>query len=375
MFLLYPPFHPIAAFALIAVLIGLWIFPRLIYLLKITDLRKVEFMRLLSFTSCTLLSVWLIIWISSFGIWSSTIKNIADLINEGGTTNLELVSNKVAYGQSFGYSAFWQFIKQFGGCTVCLSTVIMSLPLIVQRRKNEEDAFRLFNLYGAIVILLVLLVLFFAMNLSFGPLRMLPYLIIISVIYSGYALNNVIKLNNCRSYKNSLAIVLIIILLLSICTNGILTLYPSRYTLSANLQTTEASVYAMDWFFNNMNLAMDIMGVSIAPGRYAEYLLTSNERLNYSEIPLYLQQNDTVYHFGYDTHVTIGELSRSKDAYLLITQRDKILYSAIFPEMAKYKWYPWEFLKLEYDSAADKIYSNNGFDLYYLRFNRYGYNL
>jgi len=192
---------------------------------------------------------------------------------------------------------------------------------------------------------------------------MLFYVNVICTIFTGFVGYKIIeKIQHVNSvYITRLALGLIVTLFVGIFLSGILKLYPSPYILSASWQTTKTEVEGMDWFFNNRDFLIEISGISIAPGRFADLLLTLEEKRN-QRIPWgYLSEEMIApYHFGYNNHSSLSELYK-KDTYLLITERDKSTYLDVFPEMAKYRWYPDDFERLESDWGVDKLYSNGEF--------------
>jgi hypothetical protein len=212
----------------------------------------------------------------------------------------------------------------------------------------------------------LIIMMLFVLNVGFGPLRLLTYVIVICAIFTGFILYKIIEkirdINNVHLSKFALA--LVIILLVGVSMNGMLKLYPSPYLLSTSYQTTQTEVEGMNWLFHNRNLDIKMSGMD-AQHRFADLLLTPEEKRE-QKIPWRLPEELRVpYHFGYDNHSSLSA-SYNEDVYLGRTQRDKSVYVDVFPEMAELRWYPRDFEKLEYDRGVDKLYTSGGMDVWYV---------
>jgi hypothetical protein len=164
-----------------------------------------------------------------------------------------------------------------------------------------------------------------------------------------------------------LALALVIILLVGVSMNGMLKLYPSPYIVSSSYQTTQTEVEGMNWLFHSRNLDIKISGISIAPGRFADLLLTPEEK-RAQRFPGYwalAEEMKVPFHFGYNNHSSLSA-SYNENVYLGLTQRDKSIFVDVLPEIAELRWYLNDFEKLEYDRGVDKLYTSGGFDVWYV---------
>jgi hypothetical protein len=121
----------------------------------------------------------------------------------------------------------------------------------------------------------------------------------------------------------------------------------------------------MNWLFHNRDLAIKMSGMSIAQHRFADLLLTPEEKAE-QKIPWRLPEELRVpYHFGYNNSSSLST-SYDRDVYLGLTQRDKSIYVDVLPEMAEFRWYPSDFEKLAHDQGVDKLYTSGGMDVWYV---------
>lgn len=367
--LLYPPFHIVPSLALGIILISLWLPNRIVALIN-KDTQKGDYsigsIDKFNATLSLILIVWGITWISSFYVWSHTIRNIHILIQEGGLTYLSSLIEQIIYAEGYQYKVVEYIVKIQGGALLYIFLTLVSIPILWRGIRINKESKRLLSLYGPFFIMNLFIILSYFLNMSFEPLRILFYVIVICTIFTGFIGYKVIeKIRHVkRVYIAKFALGLIVILLGGIFLSGILKLYPSPYILSTNWQTTKTEVEGIDWFFNNRDLQIEISGISIAPGRFADFLLTPEEKKDQGSIPMYfLEETRAPYHFGYNNHLSLSELYK-KDTYLLITERDKSIYLDVVPEMAEYRWYPCDFERLEIDWGVNKLYSNGEFDIW-----------
>ena len=81
-------------------------------------------------------------------------------------------------------------------------------------------------------------------------------------------------------------------------------------------------------------------------------------------LPAYLKEEDRApWHFGYDNHSSLS-LLYGKENDLVITPRDKVIYTDIFPDMAQHRFTTQDFARLKVDPGVDAVYSNGEFDFF-----------
>ena len=370
MVFLYPPFHPVPTLALMITLIALWLPKRAFALInKDTSQTNNEGMGRFNATLLLILCIWAITWISSFFVWDSTIRNIHTLMVEGGPSHLSKLTEKITYAEGYGYSVIEQIFKVEGGIFVYIILTLICLPILWKEMHTNREINNLFSLYGPLSVFALFIIMLYFFNVGFGPLRVLTYVVVMCTIFTGFILYKIIEkirqINKASLHKFALA--LVIILLIGVSIHGMLKLYPSPYIVSSSWQTTQTEVEGMNWFFHNRDLAIKISGISIAPGRFADLLLTPEEK-RAQWLPWYwylAEEAKAPYHFGYNNHSSLSA-SYNEDVYLGLTQRDKSIYIDVFPEIAELRWYLNDFEKLEHDRGVDKLYSSGGMDVWYV---------
>jgi hypothetical protein len=145
-----------------------------------------------------------------------------------------------------------------------------------------------------------------------------------------------------------------------------MTIYPSPYVYSYNFQTPKAEIYSMDWLLHEKNQSTNIYTITVSPFRSSLLLLTQKEQDQIDVKPYVIPQERIIpYHFNYTDNGSLGSYFQNP-AYLALTERDRIMYSDIFPDMAQYRFLPGDFDRLQHDSCANKIYSSSQMELMYV---------
>jgi hypothetical protein len=201
-------------------------------------------------------------------------------------------------------------------------------------------------------------------TVGFGPLRFLSYIMIISILLSVNLFYHIIKSIN-KTVIKVISIVLLSILIFAIFINSIFILYPSPYTVSSSYHTTKSKVDGMGWILSNMNKDIEIASLNIQAYRYVHLLFNIEDQKSFNMINLTTPYNKIPYHFAdNDSSLStyyIGSI------YLVTTSQDISIYEEVVPEMAKYRFTIEDFKLLNDNINLDKIYTNNEFNLWFIR--------
>lgn len=373
MLFLYPVFHPIPTIFLIIFVMSLSL-PLRIYQYSNkynVNNKKFSYPPFKLFLLLILI-VWAISWISSFYVWNGFIVNIHTLLIEGGDTKYTKLIDQVNEANQYGYNVIEHVLKTMGSVFSYILLSFMSLPIILRKlsayqKERYNDANNLFSLYGPLFLVMLFILIFYTLNLSFGPLRLVMYIVIICTMFVGFILDYTLEKTRNMSgvYISKLINIGVIILLVGFFTSGLLTLYPSPYTKSVSYQTTETEFKGVSWLFNYSNINMQITGIYINPSRYSYLLLTTEERAT-RKIPFKIPENLKVpFHFEYNNNSSLSAYYK-KDVYFEIMEKEKITYLETLPEIADFRWTSDDFKKIEIDKDIDKIYSNSQFNAYYI---------
>ncbi|MCL0065573.1 hypothetical protein M1N79_01625 [Dehalococcoidia bacterium] len=370
MVFLFPIFHPIHGFILLLVLLTIWLPGRTLGILRKERLKATGSAFGFNITAALFLFVWSIAWISEFGVWDATIRNVHTVITEGGPVHLDILAEQILLAEGYGFNVTEHFFRVFGGIVVLILLTMAALPILWRKVSAEANLRNLFSLYAPLAALALAIIVFHFFHIAFGPFRLLVYVVIICTIFAGFMLYGILE--RARSWQKSnyvrrLAPLLVTIVLIAVAINGGLKLHPSPYILAANFQITRTEIAGMDWFFHNKDVAMPITGMTISPGRFADFILPAEQRKQHGHIPAHMPREAQVpWHFGYDEHLQLGE-TFADDTYMVLTALDRVVYVEVLPEIQHLRLSPSEFEKLEQDPSVKKLYGNGGLDVYLIR--------
>lgn len=285
-------------------------------------------------------------WISTFYIWLQMINKLIRLFEDTDKTSAGAIIDQVAYAGQFNIDLISYIFFTYG---ITIILFISFITILYYSMKIKNNIINNFNKYYILISTLIIIQLF--MYTGFSPLRFLIFLNIIAIFYLGLIIFKSISINKFH-YSKVIAGIFILI----IFTTGLLTVFPSTTTLLPNYQTTTMEMDGVKWLFKQSDPTYNITGISIAPGRYASFVLEDNNTRK-SQIPLYLDDHNTCpYHFYYD------EFQYSPSSYLLLTKKDRVLYTEVYPSMAESRWNDNDFEKLNFFTNINKVYSNSDVD-------------
>ncbi|NAS88596.1 hypothetical protein C4E24_02490 [ANME-1 cluster archaeon AG-394-G21] len=361
--ILFPVLHPIPAIVLIILLLTIWLPGKV----SVSQSKNVAISTEKSYkfrsAASLLLIVWFITWISSFYVWESTIRNIHFLLTAGGPTNIDALREQMLYAEGYGYSVMEQFFKVYGGILVYVVLTLVAFLVLIKRMRVDINLRNLFAFYAPLIAFAFFVAVGYGSN-TCGLTRILYISIILCSLFVGFLLYEWLGHKFSRNYWRTACLFGVIFLLIMVSSHGVLKLYPSPYTLYPNDQVTQAEVKGMDWFFHSKDVITPWLSMTIGPYRYANMLLTQEERAGRKDSP-----RSTLwppYHFGYPENDSLGD-QYEKDHYMTLNKKDRLIYTEIFPDMAKLRFLPRDFEQLENDASINKLYSSGGFDAYFIR--------
>jgi hypothetical protein len=372
MLVLFPVFHPVPSVFIGLCLLTLWIPYALYDLWNVFRKRNLSLLKLNRLINlkviipALILLIWFNFWQSMYSSWRWTILEMwSKIIAESGTSYLSALMDQVSYAQGYGYNVAEVVLKQYGNPIILAIMTILAVALLWKMADKKQGLNTVFLLYGPWGIVGALLVILYFFHLGFGPLRLVTYTAILGTVFAAFLLSYLLIWG--RDSKKRLifgaARIVVVVILVGLFLSGMLNLYSSPYNMIVNAQTTHTEISGMDFFFDHRNVTVPVTGLTAAPGRFSEMLLTPEERTAQRLRSRYLAEKDLVpWHFGYDRFPSVI-FSYDQTTDLILTQRDKIIYTDYVPDMAKYRFLPRDFDRLDHDSGASLIYSNGGFDL------------
>jgi len=294
-------------------------------------------------------------------------------INAGNT--LDMLSEANALGFSF------DTVLRVASITLIIYGLFsLSLFVYIKYYRNNPD-YKSMALFYVLFFALggyIFLVLFSSSLFTYT--RLTDLLLPLAVLGAGFAFYHFyIKVRGQSNFLSSKYLVVIIVILLLICTFSIISYHPSSLTLNPGVQSTEATLSGVKTVLPIMNLDLEYGGIwftsiwriadafyslsTIETNAYGDVLIintgmiSSQEESNPLEVP---------YHFNYTAgEGNLGQFY-SDNIYLNLIEKDRKYYLSYYPELIPYRWSTIDFAQLEFDSSVNKLYSNKGYDLYYI---------
>jgi hypothetical protein len=260
----------------------------------------------------------------------------------------------------------------YGLLAIVSLLVIFSLVYIFIKWKRNKQTFRLrfFTLSS-----MVSLIFFFGLivcsiftDLIVGWNRFMLWATIFSIIlitFSFYSLLSDSKQHNTRtiSFKKIGRTITVCIIIVSLTSLSIFTVYPSPITGNTNLQVTKMDWMGTEWIFNDSNKKTIIDQLGISQSRYltaiyGEKGYTLIRRLGYTNPPD---------HFSYNNKTSLGEYY-NESRYLIIDHLARIRYPESYPDYKElWRFTPYDFDQLQNDNTVIRLYDNGGFESYLVK--------
>lgn len=235
----------------------------------------------ISFTQIIFLIVCFFTWALQFLYIQWTINDMYTTLIQSGIDEYNVISESINNAIYVGNNPIIEIFKRYGLNIWVLLISFVSTILFIKKDYTSKENSILFVTYASFFSVIAFMI-FIVMSMGFTMAsRWLSYTQIIGAILCSYLFVYIIS--SSKNKKNEYYLIkklLTIFLLCGILTLGIISFYPSPFNGQASYHTTKQSVDAMKWFFNYRNVENPLIGISIAPGRYADYLLNKDERAN-----------------------------------------------------------------------------------------------
>ncbi len=363
MVFLFPPFHSIPGVVRLIVVATVWVAERVLRPRAREAIAATPVFRI-NIPLVMFGAVWVVTWISSFYIWELVIRNLHTLATEGAPMPIQSLLADIGPGTEHTYSVARQFFIHYTSIIIYLVLALAAFPILLRlRRAGNGNQARLLALYGPLAVIAALFIAGYFLPLTYGPGRVLTYVMMICAVFAGFTLFELIKRTaSHNNWRARVGPVIAIVLLLGVSLHGISIVYTSKLVLSANWQATYSEIEGMENLFEHKETEVPISGFTVEPLRYETLLVRAGEGRRGKEIR---GEHHLLFHFGYDEYPRIGQ-SYEVDEYRVIATADRIFCVEVKPELAEEWFLPEDFARLEDDPSIDKLYANGGFDYWYV---------
>lgn len=368
MILLFPTFHPITALGLLIMVLTLALPAKAYGIVSRNNAARISnIVYERANSAMLLLAVWWLFWMMRFRSFDFAVQSIYFTLSEGGSSAASFLAEDIDLATEYGFSVTEQFFKGYGSALLYMVLTFVSCCLLIRKLRSDNNLKNLFSLFGPLVILTSLYILLFGFNMTLSPGRVFSYVMLLCVIFVGFLIYEILQGKHFAKGEKliKLCFVAFVIILILVSVNRVLMVYPSRYSLAANDQVTITELEGMEWFLSNKDPNVNrLTRITLVSDRLEELYLAQQGRESLHEGGTYSLQ-DAPYHFNYTNHRMLGE-SYEKDSYMMLNRQDRVRYTEIFPEVAKDRFYPSDFERLERDVSINKLYSNAGLDVWFI---------
>jgi hypothetical protein len=377
--LILPLFHEIPTTAL-AIMLLIVPLTRILYG-KISGNGRIFIDRGFRFSMIALLilAVWSAIWLSPriFDVSQTIVPDgdqppvyvIDDIIVPSqlpeGSSHATTLSTTIKYAQHYGYGISQHFFKLYGGLTALILLALIAVPILWRRLHKHDDSI-LASLYGPAIAFTMLIAALFFTAVFFSPTRFLAYIAIICIIFAGFTLFRYIERTKSSgiSWVSMISAATVCILLIAVSVNSMYKAYPSPYILSISNHNTQTELDGMEWFLLNKDTSIYSAGWYYAPYRYADFLLTTEEKAG--RIDFVAEVTSSLpFRLGYDEYSMMGEVYE-EDTYVVFRDLNRKTYVDVYPGMADLRLQPGDLDRMENDISVSKLYDNSGLDVWYV---------
>lgn len=299
----------------------------------------------------------LLMWILSFKYFNKNIKALYDSFTSTSSNAFATeVITKLDKVDVHGFEVILLAIKMYGNTFIFIGLSAVAFYLFIKKFSWKYGNFNIFIIFSlffcffsAYVIYLFNLIPGFK---NFAGHRMLMFLGVFAPLCTSFFLQYF------KDNRNYILYLVGIFLIITASLISILNLFTSPWIIQPNSQVTCMEVDGMNWFFNYRNQMTDIVIIMTPPHRYADEIMGSRER-NERDISGYYENIPD--HFNYSVYKTIGESYAGK-RYAVISEYDKTIYNTVWINVGRF--YTSDFIILESDKTASKLYNNNEFDVW-----------
>jgi hypothetical protein len=355
--LLYAFVHQLVTLNLILILALLELIR---YCLRKSRFKEVEGGRFLhsgiDFNPVIILLIVSLAWVMSFRLFDKEVRVISQLLS-GETfetsATVQLMSRLSDVGVQ-GFGAFELWFRMYGANAIyILIALVYGITIVYQLFRKKRFCFGELALLAACVPIALVFFVTLGEPRHSAPPREVSFVMVALTVFGGIGLfemcRKYIKLPRLR-FVVTTSIIAITLLL------SMLSTYRSPYFLAPTNHVTRQDIYGFSWLIQKENPKTGIINMNTTlPRRFGEAILGSEAAAERG----YLKGHAQV--ISPEQLANAEELSmlRGGDWYLLLTERDKLVYTELWPKLSEA-----DFEELNNKPPLALIYSSGEFDIW-----------
>jgi len=359
MLVLSPYLHPLATMVHMITLL-------VVYLLQAVANRRFRARQPIPFNFLFILVAVSFLWYMNFFIFNVALEWAVRLFTwDAGTSPIPKIITELGKVEVEGFEIVTLAFKMYGGEIICGVLAVIGVAMMVHGFVSRRRETRKFMLTGSLFIVFSSIYLAYYAGLSFGLgeaySRFALYVPIVSIMSASLALYEVVRR---YGYVKLLTLLTVCLVVVS-ATFSIFNKYPSPYRYQPNSQVTRMEVAGIRWILSNRDMSTKVTYIATSLFRYASGIYGGDFVRRNSIDPSFPYHKPIPIpdHFNYQNYPTLGE-SFSESGYMMLSEFDRLLYQRAWKRVGRFG--QEDFDRLEGDPAADKLYTNGEFDLWFV---------
>ena len=365
-------FHPISAFTLALIIFSFYFFGLISFKYSTIIGFKTPMKNIMNLNILILLIVFLSQWLIHFLIFKTTINDMYYSVTQIGSSQYSVMPQAIDNARFAGQNYIIEILKRYGKHILIIIFSYIDIYLLYKHNSFSEKYQNNLKLFSFSFTTIILFMIFIVSAMGFSmAARWLDYVLILGIIFCSHLIFKLLEDSVKKSgIYSPIAILISIGIIFTVMTLGILDIYPSPYNGKGSYHSTEMSIHGMEWFFDHRNTEIPLIGITIAPGRYADLLLSPDEKIK-QNLPnyMYMMQKYGLsnyrppFHFGYNNNSSLGNYY-NQETDMITNEGDIKFYSVTRPELASLYWNLDDFRILMDDPKVNKIYSNSEYTIW-----------
>jgi len=307
------------------------------------------------------------IWYSSFAVFEQSVRKVFEfLVYESGMNIVEshtslLKMSGITVGQTIKL-----FLYRYGAAAIYCIISFCSAILALRSNWNKKSLPPSPSLiYSVLFFAALLFSAFFIWGFPGGEhttsiVRYLRFVLMIAPFLCGLTFYELISQD-----RKKLIGAFLTLLILTVVTLSLLSIYGGPHTVRPNLQVTQMDITGTRFFSTYQNRDIPVATTGVELRRFEDFNFGIEVR-PFKRAKLWAELIPS--HFGYQEHGTLSEVY-TEETYLLISRKN-IVDINIYPQNVRPKVHQYneeDLQRLKIDPSVAQIYNNRGFEVWIVR--------
>ena len=258
------------------------------------------------------------------------------------------------------------YIKKFGPTHLLfgLASVFSISAIYNWIRKKRYDKFNIaLSIICLVSVALYIISFFFTLTLLGG--RIIPYVLLISLLVSATFLFSLVSASKSR-IRRVVSLTFTVVLLFSITCIATFGYYDSPFTKDSPEHCTYMELNGMSWLLQNRNKNLEVDDLSHKQRLLTTCLLGYDKSALEPNLKSVYELITMPHHFNYGNESLLAKTLK-KNMYLIINKKTELISTEVYPEYEdRWVFHPDDYAKLESDVSIDRMYHNGEVKIFFV---------